>query len=99
MTWGLGLLAMQCNNVIYRKANYLIVLISLFSIYSSAQDDPGADNSEPAIENQEQVQEQVEEETTGASSPEQSSANRNFDVFQPSEDISEDLAVPFPVDI
>lgn len=81
---------------------YLVCIFSiLFAFFAYSQDvENETTNTENSDElNAEQVIEQSSEQKTENESVNTGSSNRNFDVFRPSEDISEDLAVPFPVDI
>ena len=76
---------------------YLIVLtnilLSSLSVYSQETENSAPDVAQPA--SAENNPPSNEAETTSSTDNEQS----DFDVFQPSEEISEDLSVPFPVDI
>lgn len=66
----------------------------------SPENTPNADETSVTDENSTITTDPVEEQ--GAPPPAVMSENGNngdFDVFQPSEEISEDLAVPFPADI
>jgi len=59
-----------------------------------------ANTSTDSTTNEQTIEEEPDQSSTVIETAEKSeSAEPNFDVFRPSEDISEDLAVPFPVDI
>lgn len=91
---------------------YIIVIAAFFSFSCFAQDQP---SFEDAPSSDQELQESSLDEAlessletdpppnpTGTSteaSPSEVSNPGSFDVFQPSEDISEDLSVPFPADI
>lgn len=91
------------------KTKIVVVLFGfLFSLIALAQ------NSEPSFENESSVSqaEQPEPENTNSTPASGDSGSQNnsappppvadsgdFEVFDPTEDISEDLSVPFPVDI
>jgi len=87
----------------------LIALLLTQPVYSQDTGTLVAEEIESAGNNElnpaEPIEERaVEQASSGSNTTENNSqreerSNRNFDVFQPSEDISEDLAVPFPVDI
>ena len=71
---------------------YILVLICFLSFLSYAEQ--AAD--QPLSQAQKEPEAQTE---TTEKQAENTEANADFKTFQPSEDISEDLAVPFPVDI
>lgn len=87
-----------------------IILVS-FSVYSQEfEEQPVFDEQESSQEaspvesasNADEISVSAENNTTAAEPVEgqgNNGGNGNFDVFRPSEEISEDLAVPFPADI
>lgn len=84
---------------------YIFVFISLFYFFQpvyaqqeTAIDNPNGDKT--ILENgQEVVEENADKQEAVEQASEAQVSESDFDVFRPSEDISEDLAVPFPVDI
>lgn len=64
----------------------------------------GAADQEPEITVNEElppepIEEQASDDENGSQTEGGAARSGNFDVFRPSEEISEDLAVPFPADI
>ena len=77
---------------------YSIVFIGLFLFFMSVF---AQDQSLPEQIDSEQTsgEEIVNEKTQEPAENSSGRQNAEFDVFRPTEDISEDLPVPFPVDI
>ena len=76
---------------------YIIVLTGYFVFsFAHAQENTSSDATQASSAEVTQATERPDNEETA---PQEESNQPNFDVFRPSEDISEDLAVPFPVDI
>lgn len=82
-------------SVLFTTLVLFIQPISLFAQEALPTSNSIDNNQEatPELNSENTIETAVEDTTT------QNNSNKNFDVFLPSEDISEDLAVPFPVDI
>ena len=79
-----------------RKSLILIVLLAAQSLY--AQEQSGADNSDTQEQTDPETADGKKPSTTRSAQP-QKDKGRDGEIFRPSEEISEDFAVSFPVDI